>query len=189
MVRSATVGFGAATMLALAGSMILGGQAKLGTRHLAAAHAGPVKAIRDTPAQVPMPRPPVVAAQVAPAASPRGAVSTAPSSRGRAHVQAAPPRAASAPLSQSLNVNQLVQLAQSPAMPSVFPAGGTMSGNALLPGILRQFTNPAAAPAPAPAVQPAQEPAPTVPVQPNLANAAVTPATDGGGRDAGDGQK
>jgi hypothetical protein len=189
MVRSAVVGFGAATMLALAGNMILGGQPTLRTGHPAAVQAGPVEAIQDMPAQVPAPRPSIVPAQGAPAASPRSAVSRPPFSRGRAQVHAAPPRAASAPLSQSLNINQLLPLAQSPAMPNVFSPGGTMSGNALLPGILQQFASPVAAPAPAPAFQPTQEPSPTVAAQPSPSNAAVNLVNDGGGRDAGDGQK
>jgi hypothetical protein len=190
MVRSAAVGFGAATMLAMVGSLILGGQAMLGTRHLAAAQAGSVTAIRDVSVRVPAPMQTVVPARVGGAASPRRAVSAPSSSRGRVQVHvAAPLRAASASLGQSLRIDQLMHLAQSQAMPNVAPTGGTMSGTAFLPGILQQFTNPLAAPAPAPAVQPTQEPSPMAPVQPNLAAPAVNLVNGGGGRDAGDGQR
>lgn len=194
MVRSAAVGFGAATMLALAGSMMLGGHAMPGTRHLAPAQAAAVRVIQDMPTQVPAPMHSIVAAEGAPGASPRRAVSTPPSSRGRTQVHApAPPaprsQAAIAPLGQSLDINQLLQLAQSPAMPNVLSAGGPMSGNALLPGMLQQFTNPVAPSAPAPAVQPAPVTSPVVSAQPTIANAAVSLVNDGRGRDAGDGQK
>jgi hypothetical protein len=64
-----------------------------------------------------------------------------------------------------------------------------MSGNALLPGMLQQLTNPGALSAPAPAVQPAPVTSPVVSAQPTIANAAVGLVNDGGGRDAGDGQK
>jgi hypothetical protein len=190
MVRSAAVGFGTATMLALAGSMMLGGQARLGTKHLAAAQAGPVKVIQDMPAQVPMPIQSIVAAPVVPAVLSRRVVST-PSSRGRAQVHAAAspvaPQAASGPLGQPFQVSQLMQLAQSPAISNIFPSD-TTGANGLLPGVLQQFTNPGTE-SPAPGVQPAQGLSPTVPAQPNLANAAVALGSSGGGKDQGDGQK
>ncbi len=194
MVRVAAVGFGAATMLALAASMTPGGQAVLGMRHLPAAQAEPVKVIQDRPASIHAPLRSVGAAPVAPAASPLRVTSTPPSSRARAQVHAATPpaprpQAASAPLGQPFQFNQLLQVAQSPAMPNVFPTGGTVSGNAFLPSILQQFANPVTASPPPPAVQPAQEPSPTVPAQPNPANVAVNLVNNGGGRDPGDEQK
>jgi hypothetical protein len=194
MVRSAAVGFGTATMLALAGSMMLGGQARLGTKHLAAAQAGPVKAIQDKPAQVPMPMQSIVTAPVAPAVLPRQVVSTPRSSRGRAQVHAAAssvarPQAGSAALGQPFQISQLMQLGQSPAISNVFPSGEATSTNGLLPGILQQLTSPGAESLPAAGVQPAQGLSPMVPAQPSLPSAAVTPVSSGGGKDEGDGQK
>ena len=172
MVRSVAVGFGAVTMLALAGSVVLGGQGTFGMRHRAAAQAAPVEAIQDRPAPVPASLQSGVAAPVAPAAF-------ASSSRPwpQAHPAAPPaprPQASSRPLGQSMDINQLLSLAQSPALANVLPTGGTTSGNAFLPSILQQFTDPVATPAPA---------------QPELVDAALTQVKNGGGRDTGDGQK
>jgi len=181
MVRSVAVGFGAVTMLALVGSMMLGGQAMLGIRHRAAAQAAPVEMIQDRPAPV--------------TASVQSVVSTPVSSsraRARVHPAAPPtprPQASSRPLGQSMDITQLLSLAQSPALANLLPTGGTPSGTALLPSILQQFADPAATPAPAAADQPAQVPTPTAPAQPNLAGAAVPLANHGGGKDAGDDQK
>jgi len=186
MVRSVAVGFGAVTMLALAGSMMFGGQTMLGMRHRAAAQAAPVEAIQDGPAPVPASSQSVVAAPVAPAA-----FASYSRPRAQAHPAAPPaprPQASSRPLGQSMDINQLLSLAQSPALANVLPTGGTTSSNALLPSILQQFTDPVATPAPA-AVQPAQVLTPMAPAQPELVDAAVTHVNNGGGRDTGDGQK
>jgi hypothetical protein len=181
MVRSVAVGFGAVTMLALVGSMVLGGQAMRGMRHRAAAQVAPVEMIQDGPAPV--------------AASLQSVVSTPVSSsrpQARVHPAAPPtprPQASSRPVGQSMDINQLLSLAQSPALANVLSAGGAPSGNALLPSILQQFADPAATPAPAAVVQPAQVPTPTALAQPIPVGAAVTLANNGGGKDAGDDQK
>ncbi len=194
MVRSVAVGFGAVTMLALAGSVVLGGQATLGMRHRTAAQASPVEMIQDRLASVPASLQPVVPAPVAPATTAPHMGSTASSSRARArvHPAAAPaprPQAASGPLGQSMGINQLLQLAQSPAIANVLPTGGTTSGSALWPSILQQVADPVATPAPAAVGQPAPGPTPMAPAQPELVDAAVTHANTGGVKDAGDEQK
>jgi hypothetical protein len=191
MVRSAAVGFGAITMLALAGSAVLGGQGTLGMKHRAAAPS-PVEVIQDRPASA-------VATPVAPATfAPR--VSSTPSSsrtRARTYPAASPaprPQAASGPLGQSMGITQLLSLAQSPALANILPTGGTTSGSGLLPSILQQVTDPVATPAPAAAVQPAQGPTSVTPAsvasaQPELVDAAVPHGNNGRGKDAGDAQK
>jgi hypothetical protein len=191
MVRSVAVGFGAVTMLALAGSAVLGGQGALGMKHRAAAPS-PVEVIQDRPASA-------VATAVAPVKFAPRVGSTPSSSRARAHTYPAAspaprPQAASGPLGQSVGINQLLQLAQSPAIANVLPTGATTSGGALLPSILQQVTDPVATPAPAAAVQPVQgptsvAPASVAPSQPELVDAAVTHANNGSGKDAGDAQK
>ncbi len=186
MVRSVAVGFGAVTMLALVGSMMLGGQAMLGMGHRAAAQAAPVEVIQDGPAPVAASLQSVVPAAVAPAAF---ASSSRP--RAQAHPAAPPaprPQASSRPLGQSMDINQLLSLAQSPALANILPTGGTTSGNASLPSILQQFADPVATPTSA-AVQPAQVSTPMAPAQSELVDAAVTHANNGRGKDAGDGQK
>lgn len=198
MVRSVAVGFGAVTMLALAGSAVLGGQGALGMKHRAAAPS-PVEVIQDRSASAPASLESVVATPVAPATLAPRVGSTPSSSRARAytHPAASPaprPQAASGPLGQSMGINQLLQLAQSPAIANVLPTGATTNGSGLLPSILQQVTDPVATPAPAAAVQPVQgptsvAPASVAPAQPELVDAAVTDANNGSGKDAGDAQK
>ena len=196
MVRSVAVGFGAVTVLALAGSAVLGGQGALGMKHRAAA-LSPVEVIQDRSASAPASLESVVATPVPPATLAPRVGSTPSSSRARAytHPAASPaprPQAASGPLGQSMGINQLLQLAQSPAIANLLPTGATTSGSGLLPSILQQVTDPVATPAPA--VQPVQgptsvAPASVAPAQPELVDAAVTHAKNGSGKDAGDAQK
>ncbi len=197
MVRSVAVGFGAVTMLALAGSAVLGGQGRLAMKHRAAAPSL-VEAIQDSPTSVPasvVSVQPVVSAPAAPAVSASHVVSTPASSRARVQAHpavppAARPQAASGPLGQSMGITQLLSLAQSPALANILPTGGTTSGNGFLSGLLQQSTDPVATPAPA-VVQPAQvaTATPAAPAQPPLVDAAVTHANNGDVKDAGDAQK
>lgn len=76
MIRSLTVGFGAVTILAVAGSMTPMGQVMLGLRHPAAEQATPVTVIQDKPAPMPEPVQSVAAVPVAqPAPAPSAVVS------------------------------------------------------------------------------------------------------------------
>ncbi len=76
MIRSLAVGFGAVTMLAVAGSMTPMGQAMLGLTHPAAEQAMPVTVIQDKPVPVPAPVQSVAVVPVAqPAPAPSAAVS------------------------------------------------------------------------------------------------------------------
>src|ERR1700730_17857951 len=104
MIRSLAVGFGAVTMLAVAGSIMPIGQAMLGTRHSAIARATPATVIQDRPARVPAP----VAALMAPLASTPRATRLKSSLRPRPHARPAAstegrPHGASAPLGHSFD--------------------------------------------------------------------------------------
>ena len=79
MIRSLTVGFGAVTMLAVAGSMTPMGRAMLGLTHPTTEQdATPVTVIQDKPAPVPAPLQSVAAVPIAPAAPAPSAVASHP---------------------------------------------------------------------------------------------------------------
>ncbi len=78
MIRSLAVGFGAVTMLAVAGSMTPMWQAILGLTHPAAEQATLVTVIQDKPAPVPMPVQSVAAVLVASPAPAPSAVASHP---------------------------------------------------------------------------------------------------------------
>ena len=165
MLRSLVLGFGAATMLAAAGSMTPAGQLILGMKHAAAGPATAAVVLQDKPA----------AKRVVPAKpSPR----TRPQAR-RASV-ARRPQAAPAPSGQSLNVNQLLPvLLQSQSLqslpsqmtPGASPLAGILGGGSSLPGLLQQVTSPVPTPEPPSAPQSVQAPTSDAPAQPESARA------------------
>lgn len=163
MVRSLVVGFGAVTLLAVAGSMTPAGQVILGGKHAAAAPATATVVVQGKPESKP-------AAKRAVQAKP------SPRAHPQAHRAAVAPRpqAAPAPSGQSLNVNQLLPFLlqsqslpslQSQTMPTASPFAGILSGGSSLPGILQQLTNQVPTPESASAPQPVQAPTSAAPAQ------------------------
>ena len=166
MVRSLVMGFGAATLLAAAGSMTPAGQALLGGNHPAAAPAPAAVVQYATP-----PAKHAVSAKTSTQARP-----TARRAAVASRAAAAPRRAAPAPATPSLNAGQFLPiLLQSQSLPSsasqttsgaspfagiltggssgTSPLAGILGGGSSLPGLLQQATNQAPAPAQAAAPQ------------------------------------
>ena len=201
MVRSLVAGFGAATMLAAAGSLTPAGQAVLGAKHAVAAQA--------TAAVVQQAKPAAKRAVVLPAktvaqrAVPAKAAHRAQPQARRAAV-ARLPQAAPAPSGQSLSLNQILpvllqsqsvpSLASQASLPSLLsqaipaasplagimnagsasPLAGIMTRGSSLPDLLQQLTNPVQTPEPASAPQPVQAAMPAAPLQAQPAAASGT---------------
>jgi hypothetical protein len=168
MVRSFVLGFGAATMLAAAGSMTPVGQGILGVNHAGAAPATAAVVRHAKPA--------------AKHSAAKHVVPAKPSPRARSHPHRAAvarrPQAAPAPSGMALNVNQLLPLLlQSQSFPSLLsqttpaasPLAGILGGGSSFPDILQQLTNPVATPDQASAPQLEQAPTSAAPALPQSA--------------------